>query len=154
MIEYKEAQTFFKCNKGRILALDIGQKKTGIAICDLERIIATPHPNIPTNDRVKFRSEIVMICKKYEIVGILYGLPLNQVGEIGESAEKIIKIVNFLKQIMTIPFFALDERFTTSYATRMLKNCGITRKKREAIDDGIVASLMLEEFLRSYKNIL
>ena len=99
--------------KGRKLGLDFGSTRIGLAICDPDGILATPHSTIPSG--LGLISEIKSICKSEESVEFIVGLPRSLNGEISHAAKLVNDFIAELSaQLPEIPVLTFDERFTTT----------------------------------------
>lgn len=134
----------------RILGLDIGDAKIGIAVSDLSHNIANPREVLR---RKNIKSDIEFFnnfIKQEEICAIVAGLPLSLQGEETEYCAKIRKFIDKINKDHSLPVFFQDERMSTSAVTRILKDSGMTRKKRDAIDDKMAAAYILQIVLDSF----
>ncbi len=136
---------------GRILCLDIGQKRTGIALSDETRLIATPRSVILSEPRKKWISEIKTLIEENEVTLLLVGLPLNHHGEEGQDAENIRKYIAALRAEVSTPLIEWDERFTTAQAERMLISGDVSRKNRKDVIDKVAAAIILQSYLDSLR---
>lgn len=132
---------------GRILALDVGDVRTGVALSDPLQIIASPHSVIqkPSEDAVL--DELGRILQETQPVRIVVGLPLNREGQPGPQAHKIMAFIEKLRAQTTIEIITQDERFTTAAAERMLIAADVRRKKRKQVVDKIAATHILQTHL-------
>lgn len=133
----------------RILAIDYGLKRTGIAVTDELQIIASGLTTVATEDIIEFLKQYV---KEEPVELFLIGEPKRLNNEASEI-EKFIEI--FLKKLTvtfsTIPIKRIDERFTSKIAFNVMKESGIGRKKRrdKALIDKISATIILQDYLNS-----
>ncbi|WP_456465450.1 Holliday junction resolvase RuvX [Persephonella sp.] len=131
----------------RILALDVGLKRIGVAYSDPLGISANPLPPIE-NDKDVF-NKIKQIIDKYEIKTVVVGLPLTLKGEEGEQARITRKFVQRMKQeIPDIEVKFVDERFTTSMAEKQLRET-TKKSKRKKMIDSVSAVYILKTYLDS-----
>lgn len=131
----------------RILALDHGSKRIGLAISDELGMIAQPleyFDAAPLEDFLKRLKEVVDSRKVEEI---LVGLPRNMNGTYGPAAEKALEFVAVLKNTMAIPVKTWDERLTTVQANRALIESGTRRDKRKQRVDQTAAAILLQSYL-------
>jgi putative holliday junction resolvase len=131
----------------RILAIDYGQKRTGIAVTDDFQIIASGLTTIPTETLFVFLKDYFI---KEKVEKVLIGEPKQMNGEPSQSAEMIQKFVG--KFIITFPEMALervDERFTSKMAFQTMIDSGLKKKQRQnkALIDEISATIMLQDYL-------
>ncbi len=137
----------------RILALDFGLKRIGMAISDELGITAQPLGSITITDPDNTIEEIFNIIIKFQIKEIVIGLPLNMNGSIGESAKRVTEFAKTLQERLSIPVYLWDERLTTCQAEKLLIDSGLRRKKRRKNIDKIAASLILQGFLDSRRDL-
>lgn len=131
--------------KGKILALDIGAKKTGIAICDEYRRISSPHSVVDTS-KLEWVSDFMI---NHQITGIIIGYPVEMSGNEGEQCKKIMTIAKKISKMTSIPIYLLDERLSTKSALHYLSETNFNRKKKQELDDKISANILLMDFLQS-----
>ena len=135
-----------------ILSIDLGDRRTGLAMCDKAESLAYPLEVIEEVDRQKLAEKIKqkVIEKNCEL--IVLGLPKNMDGTLGSSAKKSIEFKNLLETMVTVPIVFWDERRTTVSASFYLNETNIRGKKRKSIIDTLSASIILENFLNYRKN--
>lgn len=136
---------------GRIMALDIGQKRTGVALSDETRLISSPHCVVNTEPRKEWIKNLTNIISEYEVKEVLVGIPLNQFGEEGEDAQNIRKYVAVLREAISIPVVEWDERFSTVQAERALISADMSRKNRKQVIDKVAAAIILQSYLDSQR---
>ncbi len=134
----------------KIAALDIGQKKIGIALSNLELMLAIPHSIYARNNLKKDLEFFEKFIIENNIVGIIIGLPLSIDGSSSEQAKKINEFATKLSVRLQIAIFFEDESYTTIIANDMLAAIGLKRKKRNGIDDKISAMLILDAFIKKF----
>ncbi|MCX6806614.1 MAG: Holliday junction resolvase RuvX [Candidatus Berkelbacteria bacterium] len=127
----------------RILALDYGQKRIGLAISDPTGIIARPYGLI--NEPEKAIKKIKEICQKEKIKEIVVGLPLNMKGEEGIQVQKTKAFVSELQKEVFLPIIFEDERLTTKEADKILREMKVKARKEKI--DTLSALLILEQYL-------
>lgn len=133
----------------RILALDWGEVRVGAAISDEEGKIAFPLENpIDSKQAIK---EIKKIIQEQGVELVLLGLPKNLAGLDGESAKKLRVFADKLFAETKIPISLIDERFTSTQATKLLHEQGIKEKNQRQIKDNIAAQIMLQQYLDTKK---
>ena len=130
----------------RILALDVGKRRIGIAVTDPLAITARPHSTIPRNREAP--QKIASIIQEMEVGKLLVGLPLHLSGAEGEQAADVRAFVQKLSAYVSIPMEFRDERLTTVEAEqRLWDKRGDWRKRKKEID-AVAASVMLQDYLR------
>ncbi|HOQ32925.1 MAG TPA: Holliday junction resolvase RuvX [Candidatus Hydrogenedens sp.] len=137
--------------EGRILAIDYGEVRMGLAISDPLRIFAFPLTVIDLKKNVDFIKTIQDIIKEKEVKRIIIGYPLKMDGSEGIQTEKVKGFVEELKGKINIDIEMVDERLTTTVAQRALTDIGIGQKKQRGIIDKIAAAKLLETYLELNK---
>lgn len=136
---------------GRILAIDYGKKRTGIAVSDPLRIIATPLETVPTPVLLAFLSGYL---KKENVDEFVVGMPRTLLNEDSEIAPLVRKFVDLLKSTFPEkPIHLADERFTSSLAKRAMIEGGMKKKDRAIREnvDRISATIILQSFMSMRK---
>ena len=135
----------------RIMALDVGDVRIGIALSDLLQTIASPYE---TYRRKGFRKDIDYILKlagEKEVGHIVSGLPLSMDGSENEQSAKVREFAEALAASTEIPVSFADERFTTVSAERLLISADVSREGRKKVVDKIAAAIILEGYLSKQK---
>ena len=133
----------------RILAIDYGRKRTGVAVSDAMQIIANGLTTVPTHELLDF---ITGYVQKEPVERILVGLPKQMNNEASESMKYIDPFVRSLKKrLPEIPVEFVDERFTSVLAHRTMLQAGLKKKDRQnkALVDEISATIILQTYLES-----
>lgn len=138
----------------RIICLDVGSKRIGVAASDPLGITAAPVCVILRHGGVKDFEEIAGLCREYEPGLILVGLPLNEESELGAQAKKIKAFSESLEKYLIgvgikIPFKLWDERYSTALAEERLIEADVSRKKRKKVIDKMAALVILQCYLES-----
>ena len=131
----------------RIMAVDFGKKRVGIALTDPSGMISQPLLTIHVKSQKALLRKIISIINENNVGLMIIGDPLSHKGEATKMSSEIKRFVKRLKEKKDIVIKLWDERFTTQYAENMLKAMNI--KKKQGSTDRIAASLMLDEYLRS-----
>lgn len=132
---------------GRVLAIDYGVKRTGLAVTDPLQIIATPLETVPTQNLLTFLKEY---CQKEAVDAFVIGMPKNLKNQDSEIAPVVRKFVVVLESAFSDkPVHQVDERFTSSIAQRAMIEGGMKKKDRQVKGnvDKISATLILQTFL-------
>lgn len=129
------------------MALDVGEVRTGIAVTDPLRIIASPHSVIETRSEAEDAARIAALAAELEVSCIVVGLPLNREGEPGPQARKVLAFVDALRAAASAEVVTQDERFSTAAAERMLIGAKVRRKGRKQVVDKIAATHILQAYL-------
>lgn len=136
--------------KGRILAIDYGRKRTGLAATDEWQMIASGLTTVATKDLKDFLKEYI---QKETVVQVIIGLPKRLNNELSEVAKDIEQFVQwFQKEYTELPIQTIDERFTSKMATQSMITGGLKKKQRQnkALVDEIAATILLQDFLQYY----
>ena len=131
----------------KIMAVDYGDARTGLAVCDRTEFLASPVGIIEEKSIAKVAEKIVYATREYEVGMLVIGLPLNMDGTEGKRAEKSRKLGSILEKIIDIPIEFWDERSTTKSAEAILSETGTYGKKRKQVLDAVAATIILESFL-------
>ena len=131
----------------RILALDHGSKRIGVAVSDATKTIAQPLEYILAEPFANFLVRLKQLVVEQEIVLILVGLPRNMDGSYGPAAEKVQTFVSVLGSALTVPIKTWDERLTSSQANKILIQARVRRDKRKEKVDKMAAAILLQSYL-------
>ncbi len=131
----------------RILAIDYGDARTGLASCDVYESIASPFGTISERNRDKLAQKISEKAKELGTELIVMGLPVNMDGTQGERAQKCREFGALIANVTGLEVVFRDERVTTVQAIGILNETNVRGKKRKAVIDTVAATLILEEYL-------
>ena len=131
----------------RILALDHGTKRIGVAVSDELKMIASPLEYILAEPFADFLSRLKEIIREKEVELIIIGMPRNMDGSYGPAALKVQEFVGVLRDAVAIPIKTLDERLTTAQALRFLIQGNVRREKRKEKVDKTAAAILLQSYL-------
>ena len=129
----------------KIMALDIGTKRIGVAISDFLHVIAIPHSFISRQPEKKAIEEITKIAKENYVTKIVIGVPINMDGTIGEQARDCI---NFSQKFVGFDIIQEDERLTSEEAEERLRERRVDFRKNKGLVDMESACVILEQYLR------
>lgn len=133
----------------RILGLDPGEKRIGVAITDPLGITAQGIDVIAYRDLETFCEEIEKICRRYGVEKIVVGNPLNMNGTKGPASEHAVWLAEKLGSVLNLPVEMIDERLTTVSAEKILISGKVRRKQRREAVDKLAAVIILEKYLAS-----
>ncbi|MSR43294.1 MAG: Holliday junction resolvase RuvX [Pedosphaera sp.] len=131
----------------RILALDHGTVRIGVAVSDELKMIAQPLEFIPAQPFSDFLVRLKQLLKEKEVELVLIGMPRNMDGSYGPAAEKVREFVVVLKETIGVPMRLWDERLTTVQAHRLLGEAGMKAKDRKGKVDRSAAAILLQSYL-------
>ena len=135
---------------GKIIAIDFGKKRIGLAITDSEKIIASP---LKTVDRKEIFSFLKHLFLTEDIECIVLGDPKKKNNKNNELIKYLMKFHNKIKSEFHVPVHFIDERFTSKIAFRIILDANIKKMKRrdKSLVDKVSASLILETYLKKTK---
>jgi len=131
----------------RILALDPGTKRIGVALSDELGWTAQP---LETFERKSLNVDVAHInelVRRHEVREIVVGMPIQLNGRVGPAAQSAQQFMEALQAAVGIPVVAWDERLTTKAAEQMLIEADVSRKKRKGVVDRVAAALLLKSYL-------
>ena len=129
--------------KSRLLGLDLGSKRIGVAICDDHQSIATPFKTIYKENSGQFVNELKLIIKENNIKGIIVGYPLNMDGSIGKSSQSSTDFARKLSANVTIPISMWDERLSSEGSFKITKELGTNVSNRiDKLDKNAAAFIL------------
>ena len=138
--------------KSRLIGLDLGTKRIGIAICDELQSIATPFKTIQKDNFAKFLDELKFIIKENNIEGIIVGNPINMDGSLGPSAQSVSDVCVNISKDIDIPLCLWDERLSTVGAFNLSSQLDINVSKKIKKIDQNAAAFILQGVLDYLKN--
>jgi putative Holliday junction resolvase len=149
-----------KGTSGKILGVDFGDKRTGLALSDRTRLLASGIGQISVGGMQKTAEKICEIIKSEGVTGgVVVGLPVNMNGSLGPRAEHARKFASILSEKMAdngmgdMPVVMLDERMTTMAASRYLNETDTRGQKRKNVIDTLSAQIILQNALDRLKNM-
>ena len=131
----------------RILALDHGTVRIGVALSDELKMIASPLEFIPAEPFAEVLTKLRELIRDKEVELIVIGMPRNMDGTYGPAAEKVREFGTALKDAIAIPIKLWDERLTSTQANKLLISGGVRRDKRKEKVDGMAAAIFLQSYL-------
>ncbi len=136
----------------KIMAVDLGKARTGLAVCDPGEMLASPLVVLPSWNQEKLLDEIANLAKEHRIEQMVVGLPLNMDGSQGESAQNALAFAELLREKTGLPVDMKDERGTTISAHNYLNTTDTRGKKRKAVVDAVAATIILQDYLDYRRN--
>lgn len=132
---------------GRVLGLDLGDKRIGIAVSDSTRTIASGRGFYQRRSINEDLAYLERLVKEEGISHIVLGLPRNMDGSLGERAQKTIQFKALLEEKLQLPVVLFDERLTTEEAERVLLSAAVSRRRRKRVIDQLAAVIILQRYL-------
>lgn len=137
----------------KIMAVDLGDARTGLAVCDRTEFMAEPIGIIHSKNFLVTLQKVATAAVEYDVGMIVVGHPKNMNGTIGERAKKCEEFAEKLKALVSVPVELWDERGTTVSAIGYLNETNTRGKKRKEVLDAVAATIILESYLDYRKNM-
>lgn len=135
----------------RILGIDFGDRRIGLAISDELGLTAQPSAALEVDKDGGHLQEVARLCQEERVERVVVGLPRNMDGSLGPRARLTLEFVQALAARLNLPVETWDERLTTRQAERSLRERGLTAKRRKARRDVVSAQLILQGYLDAQK---
>lgn len=132
---------------GRVMALDVGGRRIGVAMSDPTRVLASPLKTLRAVPQPRVLAQIAALVADNEVAELVVGLPLTLSGEQGPQAQIVLAFVEELRRHVHVPIHLFDERLTTVEAERIMTELGLKRDQRREKIDEVAASIILRDFL-------
>ena len=139
-----------KQTKGRIMGVDFGEARTGLAVSDPARFLASGLGNVQGGGLEKTAERVLAVAAEQGAVALVLGLPVNMNGTEGPKAARIRELAAILER--TLPVYLMDERMTTMAAARFLNETNTRGKKRKETVDAVAATIILQNYLDFRRN--
>jgi putative Holliday junction resolvase len=138
--------------EGRVLAIDPGTRRVGLAISDRLRMIARGLPTLEPTGRKALLRDLGRTVREHEVVQLVMGLPLRLSGVEGPEAEAARELAAQVEAHLQLPVELWDERLTSVQAERVMLGQGVRRAKRRQEKDRLAAVLILQSWLDAHSN--
>jgi putative Holliday junction resolvase len=135
----------------RILAVDYGEKRIGLAVSDELGITASPLMTLVRRSDDETVRQIAQLVSKLRVTQIVVGLPRRTDAQEGEMERKVKAFAEKLRQAVSVPVVLFDERFTTRIAEQVLLEADLSRRKRKQVRDRLSAVILLQSFLEAQR---
>jgi putative Holliday junction resolvase len=135
----------------RILAVDYGEKRIGLAVSDELGITASPLMTLVRRSDDETVRQIAQLASKLRVTQIVIGLPRRTDAQEGEMERKVKAFAEKLRQAVSVPVVLFDERFTTRIAEQVLLEADLSRRKRKQVRDRLAAVILLQSFLEAQR---
>jgi putative Holliday junction resolvase len=132
----------------RILAIDYGRARVGLAISDALGLTCRPLTTLPGGNRQALLESLSAICEEQEVGTLLLGMPFDMDGEAGIAAGAVREFRDALAERIGLPIVEIDERLSSKQAHAMLKTAGVKHKKRKELVDATAAWILLQTHLQ------
>lgn len=134
---------------GRILALDVGSRRIGLAVSDPMGITAQGLETLQRKNKRTDLEKLEAVIRHYQVRELVVGLPLRMSGAAGIQSEKMGLFAEELRRRFQLPVHLWDERLTSAQANRLLREADLSIEKRKHAVDRMAAVLILQNFLQS-----
>ena len=134
-----------KATTGRVLGVDFGEARTGLAISDATRFLANGIGNVQGGGLEKTAERVLAAAKEQNAVAVVLGLPVNMNGTEGPKAARVRELAALIEK--ELPVYLMDERMTTMSAARYLNETNTRGKKRKGVIDTLSAQIILQNAL-------
>ncbi len=139
---------------GRILAIDPGTRRIGVALSDPTATIATPLETITAAGERRAAEQVAALCRHHEVARVVVGWPRNMDGSRGPSARHAEALAERLRAAVSVPVELWDERLSTAAAERTLIEADVRRDERRRTRDRVAAAVILQGYLDARRNRL
>jgi putative holliday junction resolvase len=139
--------------KGRVIGLDLGSARIGVAVTDSEQRVATGVDSLRrSGDRAADHGAIAGLVEDYEAVGVVVGLPLSMSGAMGPAARAVMEEVGEIRRRLAVEVDTVDERLTTVTASRDLRAAGRKARDQRGVIDQTAAAVLLQSWADSRRS--
>ena len=137
---------------GRLLALDVGDRRVGVAVSDLSRRLARPLTIIVRRSKREDFAKIARLLEEQSGTGLVVGYPLNMDYTVGPQARRVQRYADALEQALSVPVILWDERLSSEEAAERLRAAAGNRRRRKKYLDDAAAAVILQEYLDAQGN--
>ena len=136
---------------GRVLGLDLGDARVGVAISDADRRVAVPHGTIRTGQPPGELKAVAALVRDLDVTAGVVGHPRSMSGAAGPRAQQAEAFADALRAIVDVPVELQDERLSTAEAERSLRESGVSGKRRRQVVDESAAAVILGAWLDAHR---
>ena len=137
----------------RVLGLDVGERRIGVAVGDPTGIVVTPMPAIQRSSLEDDLRAVVRLAGDHEAGIVVVGVPISLSGRIGPQARLVQRFIRALARESPVPVYSQDERFSTVEAERLLREGGHQPSRDKGLRDSASAAVILRAYLDSGRNV-
>ena len=134
---------------GKIAGIDYGTVRIGIAVSDADRVLASPYETYTRKTLDRDTEYFRRLVSEERITQFVLGLPLHLSGDLSEKAKEVIQFGRWLKEVTGLEVDYMDERYTSVEAEHILRQAGLTDKKRKERRDKLAAQILLSAYLEA-----
>jgi putative Holliday junction resolvase len=132
---------------GRVIAIDLGARRIGVAVTDALGIAALPHATLARHGGQRDLDAIAKVVTAFEAERVVLGLPLDPEGEVGRAAKSVQTFAERLRAALSVPVELIDESFSTVEAEEVLLAADVSRARRREVLDQLAAAVILRRWL-------
>jgi putative pre-16S rRNA nuclease len=132
----------------RWLALDVGSKRVGVAVCDADELVASSLSTLDYGGPEGLAEAVAGLVRTWEVAAVVIGVPVTRSGQ-GRGELRVAGVVAALRRALAVPVETADERGTTAEAEGLLAAAGVPRRRWPELVDGVAARLILERHLEN-----
>ena len=134
------------------MALDVGEKRIGVALSDPTGMLATPLATISRQQQDADLGEVTRLAVEHEVDEIVVGMPISLSGRIGAQAGRVSRFADALTERSSLPIRSYDERYSSKEAERMIREAGSSPSRNKARIDAVAAAVILQGYLDSRRS--
>ena len=138
-------------SSGRLLALDLGTRRVGVAVCDELQITARPLAAIKRRSWKELFARVASIIESSQVRGLIIGLPLSLDGSEGSAAQEARSVAEKFRKSLSVPVYLQDERLTTFAARSHLKSAARSESEIEREVDSEAAAILLHDYIQAHR---
>jgi putative Holliday junction resolvase len=136
----------------RVLGLDVGERRIGVAVGDSTGIVVTPQPAIQRSSLEEDLRAVVRLTGEHQAKAVVVGIPISLNGRMGPQARLVQRFIQALAKESPVPVYSQDERFSTVEAERLLREGGHQPSREKGLRDSASAAVILRAYLDSERN--
>ena len=133
----------------RVLGLDVGERRIGVAVGDPSGIVVTPMPAIQRSSLEEDLKAVVRLTEDHQAMTVVVGIPISLNGRMGRQARQVQRFIQALARESSVPVYSQDERFSTVEAERLLREGGHQPSREKGLRDSASAAVILRAYLDS-----
>jgi putative Holliday junction resolvase len=131
----------------RVVAVDLGTRRIGVAVTDGLGLTAQPHATIARHGGQRDLDAIAAVVQQFDAERLVLGLPLGPDGEVGRPARSVQAFAERLRSVLSVPVELIDESFTTVEAEDVLLQADLSRARRKQVVDRVAAAVILRRWM-------
>ncbi len=133
----------------RVIGIDLGTRRIGVAITDALAMTAQPHSTIDRHGGQRDLDAIASLVRDFDAERVVLGLPLSPEGEAGRAAKSVQAFADRLRAVLAVPVDLIDESFSTVEAEDVLLRADLSRARRKQVVDRVAAAVILQRWLEA-----